>query len=332
MRSTVLIRRGFYLLTGMFFLYALVGMFVTGPIVVRVPRYKLDIEPSPWRLRATVDLLCHRFAPRSFQDRESLDRTADWIADQFRFSGLRTEFQEYELEEGRYRNVIAVRPGSDPEAAAIVIGAHYDAVVGTPGANDNASGIAVLLELARTLPDVQPRRTHYFVAFGTEEPPFFDTEGMGSHHFARKLKDEGVELLLMLSLDVVGYYSDDFFSQSFPNVFFRLLYPSRGNFVAIIGDAGSGPAIERTKRGLKAGGRLPVQSFRAPRSSGMVRMSDHLSFRNLDYPAVQITDTAFMRYAYYHRPDDTPEKLDYDRMAALVESLHGVLWEGGPRR
>ena len=328
MRTTVLLRRGFYVFAGLLFVYALLGMFITGPVVVRVPRVRLDVDPSVERLRASVEMLCQDFAPRDHEHVENLDRAAAWIADELRRAGLDVSLQDYRLDQGLFRNVVALRPGTDPEAGAIVIGAHYDAVVGTPGADDNASGVAVLLELVRTLPDVRPERTHYFVAFSTEEPPFFDTDGMGSHVFAKSLKSEEVDVLLMISLDLVGYYSDEPGSQHFPSPVFRLLYPGRGNFVAVIGDARSGEAIRRTKRGLRAAGDLPVHSFRAPLGSGMVHLSDHRSFRRVGLPAVQVSDTAFMRFPHYHRVEDTPEKLDYGRMAELVRSLHGVLWEG----
>jgi hypothetical protein len=328
MRTTVWLRRGFYVFTGLLFVYALVGMFITGPVVVRVPKIRLDVHPSAERLRDSVERLCLDFAPRDHEHIENLDRAAAWIADELRGTGLDVSLQEYRVEQGLFRNVVALRRGTDPTAGAIVIGAHYDAVVGTPGANDDASGVAVLLELVRTLPDVRPERTHYFVAFSTEEPPFFDTDAMGSHVFAERLMSEDVDVLLMISLDLVGYYSDEPGSQRFPSPFFRLLYPGRGNFVAVIGDARSGDAIRRTKRGLRAAGELGVYSFRTPRGSGMVDLSDHRSFRRLGLPAVQVTDTAFMRFPHYHSVEDTPEKLDYERMAELVRALHGVLWEG----
>jgi hypothetical protein len=327
MHSVVWIRRGFYVFVGLLFVYAVLGMFFTGPVVVRVPRLDLDVDPRPDRLRQDVERLCSEFAPRSFDHTANLDRAAGWIAAEMRSAGLRVDLQDYELEEGRFRNVIGIRPGREPDSGAIVVGAHYDAVPGSPGANDNASGVAVLLELARTLPDVHPRRTHYFVAFSTEEPPFFDTDRMGSHRFARRLADQGVDVVLALSLDLVGYYSEESGSQEMPSPLFRLFYPRQGNFVAVIGDARSGPAIGRVKRGLRAAGHLPVHSFRAPLLSGLVHLSDHRSFRKHGMPAVLVTDTAFLRYDAYHRPDDTPDRLDYERMAALVRGLHGVLWE-----
>jgi Zn-dependent M28 family amino/carboxypeptidase len=328
MRSIVWLRRGFYILAGLLLVYALLGMFFTGP-VVRVGSYRLEVDPSRERLRESVERLCNEFGPRSYAHAENLDRAAAWIADELRGAGLRVELQDYGIDQGRFRNVIGLRPGSDPEAGAIVIGAHYDTVAGTPGANDNASGVAVLLELARTLPDVRPERAHYFVAFSTEEPPFFDTDDMGSYRFARQLKSDGVEVVLMISLDLVGYYSDERGSQRFPSPLFRLLYPGRADFIAVVGDARSGPSIARVKRGMRAAGKLPVHSFRAPRGTGLVHLSDHVAFRRLGLPGVQVTDTAFMRYPAYHHPDDRPERLDYGRMAELVRALHGVLWESG---
>ena len=328
MSSGAWLRRGFYALVVLLFAGALLGMFVTGPVVIRVPALDLQVEPSPDRLRSTVERLCHDDAPRSHDHPENLDRIATWIAGEFGDAGLEVQVQEYGAEQGRFRNVIGRRAGSDASAGAIVIGAHYDAVEGSPGANDNASGVAVLLELIRTLPSVTTERTHYFVAFSTEEPPFFGTDAMGSRVFAAQLDEQDVDVTLMVALDLVGYYSDDPNSQNFPSPLFRLLYPSRGNFVAVIGDARSGEAIDRAKRGMMAAGKLPIHSLRAPVSSGLVHLSDHWSFRRRGMPAVLITDTAFMRYPAYHRADDTPEKLDYERMAELVRSLHGLLWEG----
>ena len=328
MQTGVLIRRGFYLFVLLLFALSLFGMVVTGPVVVRVPRLELEIEPSPGNLRRDVERLCDDYSPRSWRDTGKLDGAAIWIARELEETGLEVRLQEYEIDGRVYRNVVARRSGNDPDAPAIVVGAHYDTVEGTPGADDNASGVAVLLELARTLPAVATGRTHYFVAFSTEEPPFFGSERMGSRLFARELVEQGTEVLLMVSLDMVGYFSDARGSQRFPSPLLRLLYPGRGNFLAIIGDMKSGEGIERAKRGLMAAGRLPVHSFRAPASTELVHLSDHASFRRHEIQAVQITDTAFMRNPHYHRAEDTPEKLDYERMAEVVRSLHGILWEG----
>jgi Zn-dependent M28 family amino/carboxypeptidase len=337
MSASVWLRWGFYVFVGLLFLFALAGMYVTGPVVVRVERIDElrrsddQLQKSEARLRKSVEKLCADFAPRDYEHRSNLGRVALWIASEFENARLKVELQDYEAGGNRYHNVIGRRPGSDPDAPAIVIGAHYDTFGDSPGADDNASGVAVMLELVQTLPtDRPPQRTHYFVAFGTEEPPFFGTDEMGSYVFGRKLLDEGTAVRLMISLDLVGYFTEGSGTQRFPSPVFRLLYPDRGDFIAVIGDAHAGKAIERAKRGLMAGGELPVHSFRGLPGSELVELSDHLSFRRLGLPAVQVTDTAFMRYPYYHQIDDTPEKLDYARMAELVYSLHGVLWEAPP--
>jgi hypothetical protein len=321
-----LARLTFFTLLAVLFVGSMVGILLTGPVVVRVP----PLEPRPGvsaqRLRETVDTLCFGFGPRDHLHPDNLERVADWIGAELSAAGLAVQTQEYALAAGRFRNVIGHRPGSDP-SAAIVIGAHYDAHVDSPGADDNASGVAVLLELARTLPDGPHRNSHILVAFGTEEPPFFGTDGMGSYRFAQRLVADRTDVRLMISLDLVGYYSDEPGSQLFPHPLLRLLFPDRGDFVAILGDLRAGPWIDQTKRGIMAAGTIDVHSLRAPASWFGVHMSDHWSFRQLGLPGVHVTDTAFMRFTHYHTAEDTPDKLDYERMAALVQGLHGVLVE-----
>jgi len=316
---------------GLLLVGSLLTIMLSGPVVVRVQKLVFDDRGiSRERLEADVVRLCSEFTPRSYRNSDNLDRAAAWIAGELREAGLEVEQQEYRLDEGVFRNVVAIRRGTDASAGATVVGAHYDAYGDFPGANDNASGVAVLLELARTLPDATPRRDQYFVAFSTEEPPFFGSESMGSHAFAEGLLESGRSVHLMISLDVVGYYSDDPGSQGFPLPGLGLLYPRRGDFVAVVGDLRSGRWISRVKRGMKAVDALPVYSFRAPNALAPVLLSDHFSFRQLGLPGVQVTDTAFMRDPTYHTADDTPDRLDYPRMARLVEALHGALWEGPP--
>jgi Zn-dependent M28 family amino/carboxypeptidase len=308
------------------FSISLLAILLTGPVLVRVRDVEIDADVSPDRLRQTVETLCDDFGPRDYKHRENLDRVATWIASRFSEAGLATEIQEYETESGVFSNVIARQVGRDPRAPAIVFGAHYDTYAGLPGADDNASGVAVLLELARTLPDRQPRRDHFFVAFSTEEPPFFRTDDMGSYRFARLLQERNVEVELMVALDLVGYYSDEPGSQRFPVPGLGLFYPDAGNFAAVVGDTGAGRWILQVKQGMRSTSALPVHSFRAPAFVPGVDWSDHLSFRRLGLPGVLVTDTAHMRYDHYHTPTDTPEKLDYERMARLVVALHGVLF------
>jgi len=313
------------------FAVALMGILVTGPVVVRVSPFDFEVQVSTDHLRDNLETLCDEFTPRDHRHVENLDRAANWIEERFRDADLDVEQQEYVAGSKTYRNVIAARRGSDPSAEVVVIGAHYDAYEGSRGANDNASGVAVLLELARTLPETRPLQTHYLVAFGTEEPPYFGSREMGSYVFAQKLIDEQADVELMVAIDLVGFFSDEPGSQRLPAPLMRLFYPNRDDFVVVIGDLRSGRSIELVKRGLLAAGDLPVESFRAPSRWSPVLLSDHLSFRRLGLPGVQIADTAFNRYPHCHPGGGTADEVAYERMAMLVEALHGLLWEGRPQ-
>ena len=316
-------------LIGVTFVGALLGIAVTGPIVVPQSKLDLDMEPSAERMRVAVQRLCSDFGNRDYRDPGGLLAAAEWIGSELEATGLQVHFQDYELTEGTFRNVIGFRPGATEDAPVFVIGAHYDAYGGFPGADDNASGVAVLLELARTLPENTPRFGQYFVAFSTEEPPFFGTDDMGSYLFAKKLVDDGADVSLMVALDMVGYFSNDAGSQSMPLGILKLLYPGKGNFVAVTANLKNGTSIRRVKQGIKAMRQLPVHSFRAPQGFAGVDLSDHLSFWKLGLPAVLVTDTSFHRNPNYHTRNDLPETLDYATMVKVVLSLHGVLWNNG---
>jgi hypothetical protein len=300
---------------------------VRGPFASGVEERPVNAPVSEERIRETVDVLCNRFFPRNYRHPEILDQAAEWIAQRFRDAGLPVSFQEYTLAEGTYRNVVARREGSDPAAGVTVLGAHYDAYSDLPGADDNASAVAALLELAATLPVQVPERTLYLVAFCTEEPPFFGSEDMGSFRFARKLRDDGIEVDLMVSIEMVGYFTDEPGSQRFPLPGLGLLYPNRGDFLAVVGDLTSGQAIRTVKTRMRSAGEIPVYSFRGPAAVPGIDWSDHWGFRRLGMPAVMVTDTAFMRNPNYHTDGDTPDTLDYPRMVKVVRSLHGIVRE-----
>jgi Zn-dependent M28 family amino/carboxypeptidase len=315
------------ILVALFLLVCVLGIVVSGPIVVTPPPLETGAEVSAERLERDVRELCGRFAPRDAAHPENLDRAADWIAGELESAGLEVSSQPYEIEGETYRNVIGVQRGSETDLPVLVVGAHYDAFGPYPGADDNASGVALMLELARTLPQSCARADRYFVAFSTEEPPHFRTDHMGSHFFVEALIARDVDVDLMLSLDMVGYFDAEPGSQRFPFAGLGLLYPDRGTFLAAVGDLGAGRAIKRVKQGMLAVGGMPVHSFRAPPSLAPVDLSDHLPFRRHGLPAVQITDTSFMRNPHYHEATDTPETLDYERMARAAAALHGVLWD-----
>lgn len=295
-----------------------------GPFVLSVP----DVETraaDPARLEKTVRYLSEQCVPRNHRAPANLELAASFIEASFREGGDEPRFHDYKLMEASFRNVFVRRPGSDPAAGIVVVGAHYDTYGSTPGADDNASGVAVLLELARLTSGTNHRRTLILVAFATEEPPFFGTEDMGSVRFARMLKEEGDEVHVMVALDLVGVFCDEPGCQPYPFPGMSLFYPSRGNFIAVTGDLSQGGAIALVKRGIAASDAVPVLSFRAPLSWGFVDLSDHSSFWREGWPAVLVTNTGMLRNTRYHGPEDTAETLDYVRMGHVVQGLQGVL-------
>ena len=207
-------------------------------------------------------------------------------------------------------------------AGAIVVGAHYDTVPGSPGADDNASGVAVLIELSRLL---QGRKIR-FVAFANEEAPYFLGSEMGSFVAARALRERGETVQAMISLEMLGYYRDAPGSQRYPFPL-RFFYPDRGDFIAFVGDLGARRLVRRCISLFRKSTSFPSEGLAAPASIPGVSWSDHWSFRRHGFPAIMVTDTAFYRYPHYHLPSDTPEKLDYERMARVTLGLAGALHE-----
>jgi Peptidase family M28 len=208
-------------------------------------------------------------------------------------------------------------------AGTIVIGAHYDSVPGSPGANDNASGVAVLLELARLLGDSGGIR---FVAFANEEMPYFMSREMGSFFSAGQARSRGEKLRAMLSLEMLGYYRDAPGSQHYPFPL-SFFYPDRADFVAFVGDLGSRSLIRKIISVFRRHAAFPSEGVSAPGFIPGVTWSDHWSYRSHGFPAIMVTDTAFYRYPHYHLPSDTPEKLDYERMARVTLGLSSMLKE-----
>lgn len=289
------------------------------------------------RLHAHVCTLAGTIGERNLRRPEALEAAADYIertleaagyevADQrYRAAGYRlatTEGREG-VPAGTVRNLEVSVSGEGSEV--VVVGAHYDTAPGTPGADDNASGVAAALELARSFRGRRTGRTVRFVFFVNEEPPYFQTEDMGSLVYARRCRERGERVVAMLSLEMLGYYSEAEDSQWFP---FPLgfLYPDRGDFVFFVSDPGSRGLLRRVARSFRRSVAFPSRGGAAPtRWVQSIEWSDHWSFRQFGYPAAMVTDTAFLRYRHWHKPTDTPGQLDYDRMARVVEGLAAVV-------
>lgn len=278
-------------------------------------------------LETLVRSLAVTIGPRSYQDPVNLNAAADFISQRLASFGYDLTEQPYQVGELAVRNIIAERRGAEQPDRVVVVGAHYDTVIGSPGADDNASGVAVLLEVARLLAETRFRKTVRFVAFTLEEPPFFRSRHMGSRIYTRLLKERGDQIEAMLCLESVGYYSQESGSQSFPFPVFwlRWRYPTTGNFITIVSNDDSQPLQTQIREALTAHMDLPVETYAGPWWVLGVDWSDHGSFWNEGYPAIMLTDTALFRNPHYHRPTDLPDTLDYRAMSELVRGLAGAL-------
>jgi len=254
----------------------------------------------------------------------ALARAAAYIEDQWNKMGYAVERLEYEACGIACANLVAARPGGASAGEILLVGAHYDSVIGSPGANDNASGVAALLELSRMFRTVAPSRTVRFAAFVNEEPPFFGTGRQGSMMYARAVRRHGDDIRLMVSLETIGCYSDEPGSQSYPPLF-GLFYPDRGNFVGIVSDFRSRTAMQQLAAAFRAHSGFPLQSAATFRFVPGVSWSDHRSFWRQGYRAVMVTDTALYRYPHYHAASDTPDKLSYPELASVTLGLFQAL-------
>ncbi|MCC5847531.1 MAG: M28 family peptidase [Verrucomicrobia bacterium] len=278
-----------------------------------------SIEVEPDRLREDVEMLSMNFFPRDWRSEENLRKTADFILEALEAAGAEVKLQPHMVRGRHYWNVIGkFNPEVEPR---IVVGAHYDAVANTPGADDNASGVAALLAIARLVGERAPEMPLDFVAYVLEEPPFFGTADMGSVTHARALAESGVEVEGVIVLEMVGYFSDEPGSQKFPSPLLRLFYPNRGNFIALVSRSDQGAWIRDVKAGMKGATPLPVYSFRAPIWVPGVDFSDHRNYWPHGIPALMVTNTAFYRNQAYHLPEDTADRLDYTRMAQVVVAV-----------
>jgi Zn-dependent M28 family amino/carboxypeptidase len=259
----------------------------------------------------SLRLRLHVAALAAAERNSDLETPARYIEAAFAAQGYKPESQHFESGGRRVRNIEA---GS----GSIVVGAHYDTVPGSPGADDNASGVAVLIELAAMKLPVR------FVAFANEEMPYFLGPEMGSWTWAKRARERGESVRAMFSLEMLGYYRDEPRSQQYPAPL-GLFYPDRADFIAFVGDLGARKLVRKAISIFRAKAQFPSEGVAAPGFIPGVTWSDHWSFRRHGYAAIMITDTAFYRYPHYHLPTDTPEKLDYERMAHVTLGLAAML-------
>jgi hypothetical protein len=321
-------RRAVMIVAACIGLLALLWVPTTQPFVASTPTVTQVVDPAA--LERHVRALSETFHPRSFDRKDKLDAAADYIAGEFARIGFAVEFQPFQVDGEIFRNVVVRIPDRAGSLAGerFVVGAHYDSHGDgegedshTPGADDNASGVAGLIELARLLKLRPLGRPVDLVAFCLEEPPNFDTPDMGSAHHATALREAGARVRLMLSIEMIGYFNDAEGSQAYPFAPLKLFYPNRGDFIAVVGRYRDWQDTRILKGAMRGTGNIAVESINAPLFVPGIDLSDHLNYWKAGFPALMITDTAFYRNDQYHRRGDTADRLDFVRMAKVVSAL-----------
>ncbi len=277
------------------------------------------------RLGGHVVRLSESRVGRNIIAADSLTPARNYIANQFKSIGFNPEYQSYDIEGDEYSNIIIDIPSSVKGAPVLIVGAHYDSVENSPGANDNASGVAALIEIGRYFSINQPLHNHLrLIAFANEEPPFFHTDEMGSLIYAKTLSGKDETVLGMISLETIGYYTEAKGSQKYPR-FFDRLYSDQGNFLSFVGNFQSRNLLTSSIALFRKQSKVPSQGVVSPAFVPGVGWSDHWSFWKAGFNAIMVTDTALYRYQHYHETSDTPEKLNYQQYAKVVYGLYKVI-------
>ncbi len=277
-------------------------------------------------LRSHVFKLAGEIGARGVEFPSGLDAARVYIEETLALSGYTVQHQTFETQGVVCHNLEVEIPGAVKPDEIIIVGGHYDSVLSCPAANDNATGTAAVLQLARLFAGARTRRTLRLVCFVNEEPPFFQTADMGSWVYAKRCRERGEKVVAMLSLETMGYYSDDEGSQRYPPVF-GWFYPSKGNFIGFVGNLSSRSLVRRVVGSFRRHKKFPSEGGALPAFIPGVGWSDHWAFWQEGYAAVMVTDTAPFRYPYYHSLEDTPEKVDYARLARVVAGLERVIAE-----
>jgi Zn-dependent M28 family amino/carboxypeptidase len=275
-------------------------------------------------LHRHVEYISVKIGDRHLWKEGSLGKAADYLESVFTSSGYAVWRQTYSCYGQSVSNLIAQKTGTAEKL--VIVGAHYDTVPGSPGADDNASAVAGLLELARLNQETSSKNTIVFSAFVNEEPPCFGSANMGSMVYARHLKEQGIPVEVMVSLEMIGYYSKERI-QAYPIPGMGLFYPKTGDYIGVVGNFHSSRYVSFFKKKIRQHSNISVRSLTAPEFFGGINLSDNYSFWRHGYRAVMVTDTSFFRSRHYHQVTDTIDTLDFDRMAEVVKGLHHALSE-----
>lgn len=319
-------------------MFAMPGKSYAGPL----PPLSKNEQQSANRLKEHVEMLAGTIGARSLSRApQGLELAATYVDKTFKQLGYEPESQEYTVDSVKVkdvedyardhgkdvavfgktvRNIIATLQGTTKPNEIIVIGAHYDSVFDSPGANDNATGVACLCELARALAQEKVARTIRFVAFTNEEPPFFASTDMGSTRYANLCASRKENIVAMLSLETMGFYTDKPNTQKYPAML-GSIYPTTGNFIAFVGNVNSSDLVRKCVGGFRKSVEFPAEGLAAPDAVPGINFSDQQGFWQNGYPALMVTDTAFLRYEHYHTRFDTPDQVDYDKLSRVMTGL-----------
>ena len=274
-------------------------------------------------LRRSLELIINTTGPRTYNNVDILDTVAERIRNEFQINTDRVSFQNYEVEGKQYKNVIASFGPEDGER--VIVGAHYDVCGNQDGADDNASGVAGILELARLLKDKTSKYRIDLVAYTLEEPPYFNSKQMGSYIHAKSLHDAHVSIKGMISLEMIGYYSENENSQDYPIGFMKWIYGNKGNYITIVQKSFCGAFAKQFKELSFKNNSIPTKAFRAPSFIGGISLSDHKNYWKFGYSAVMVTNTAFYRNHNYHEETDKLATLDISKMGQTIDGVYRSL-------
>jgi Zn-dependent M28 family amino/carboxypeptidase len=275
-------------------------------------------------LKHYINKLSVEIGERNYAKYAKLQEAANWLGNELRNNELEVREQEYIVDRWKFRNVEVEVPGKTRPEEIIVVGAHYDTAVSSPGADDNGTGTAAVLELAKLFARKKPDRTIRFVLFSTEEPPFFSSKEMGSYFYADRCVRRNENVVAMLNPETLGYYSDAPESQKYPSKFVPGL-PTKGNFIVFVSNMRSRPLVDACVGKFRDTTPFPSEGVAAPEWISGIDLADHYWFLKYGHQAVMITDTAPYRNPHYHSSADTADKLNFPAFARVVGGLEQVL-------
>jgi Iap family predicted aminopeptidase len=326
--KAALIRLGILLAGLMFFLIAIGSLMISMPgksYSGQLPPLTPSQEQVSQQLNRYIKIIADDIGEHNYIFYNQLIQVENFLNERLSQAGYAVKTQEYSVDGKVFRNLEIEIRGTEKPDEIVIVGAHYDSVVGSPGANDNGTGAVAILALAEKFATLKPKRTLRFVEFVNEEPPFFWSENMGSWVYAQRCKERQENIVAMLSLETMGFYSQASNSQQYPVNILKLIYPNQGNFISFIGNISSRSLIHQAIGKFRNSAQFPSQGVSLPNFIPGVGWSDHWSFWQAGYPALMVTDTAPFRYPYYHTQQDTPEQIDYYGLTLVISGLESVI-------